>query len=470
MKRNIRRAIAAFLGALFLTMHAGAVELSGEQEYIFIHDLVNFIETNAKFPRDKEELLDLALYTKMTNPNAGFNDIAAVILDALDEHSGYMTAEEYKSFYENSVEGAFSGVGITFSQTEGALVVISALPGSPADKAGICTGDVLLAVDDVNLEGADFETVREKITGPEGTMVKISVRRGQKTLDFIVCRAVLELSTVEHEILDDIGYIVITSFNETTAEDVAEALASFEQAGIRKVLLDLRDNPGGEMHAALDVCRMFTPKGVIMRMEYADRNELYYNEADHSGRFKLAVLVNQGSASAAELLAGGIQDTGAGVLIGTRTFGKGTVQTLLPIATGGGIRLTIAEYKTAGGSQVHHVGINPDRYVINIRKPKDTSYMLPLELEKPFGEGDNEVGVLAVEQRLVFWNYMAEADTVLGKETVEALRLFQAQNGLAVTGVADLYTQMRLNDADYTKPLEEDTQFARAMEYLHEEA
>jgi len=472
LKKTLKRIFAAAIGALVLSTNVCGATLSGEQEYTFIHDLVNFIEANAKFPKDKNTLLDIALHARLTNPEAGFNGMVEAVMGSLDEHSGYLTEETYTSFMENSVSGTYSGIGVTISIAGNDFVIISASPGSPAAKAGIGAGDILVAVDDVNIENEEFQALREKITGVPGTTVKITVRRGGELISFTVLRAVLEMETVKYEIRDGVGYLLLTNFNETTAEDVQEAITYFETAGIEDVILDLRDNPGGEMYAALDVCRMFTPAGVIMRVEYADskNNQLYYNFTNNKGKFNLVVLVNEGSASASELLAGAIKDTSSGVLIGTQTFGKGTVQTILPILSGGGIRLTIAEYKTAGGRAVHHVGLAPDIYVKNTSKPMDTSYMVPMELATVWKAGDTGEGVLALEQRLAFWGYLEEADTIADAETAAALRLFQAQNGLEATGEADIYTQIRLNDADYTVPVEQDDQLAAALEYFNEEA
>ncbi len=468
MKKIFRNILALSVSLVLLSTNGLAMELDGFQEYRFLHDLVDFIDANAKFPLEKTELLDIALFSRLTRPEAGFNGMVEAIMDSLDEHSGYMDEATYNSFMEQNVEGAFSGVGISISQSEDALVVISPIPGSPAEKAGVYPGDILVAVDGVNIEGQELESVREKIVGPEGTAVQITMRRGKALIDFTLCREKLSVETVSYSVMEGIGYLQITSFNETTAKAVEEALLSFEREGIREVILDLRNNPGGELNAALSVCRMLLPKGVIMRVEYAKQNQLYYNETDNSGRFFMAVLVNEGSASASELLAGAIGDTSTGVLIGTKTFGKGTVQTVLPILSGGGIRLTIAEYKTAGGRVVHHQGLTPDIYVKNTKKAADISYMVPIVLEQTFGEGDTGEGVLAVEQRLAFWNYLEEADESFDGETAAALRLFQTQNGLEVTGVADLYTQIRLNDADYTVPIEQDDQLRAAMEYFNE--
>ncbi len=473
MKKAIRKILALTASLLVLfTANAGAMELTGAQEYVFIHDLVDFITENAKFPRPEAELLDEALKARLTAPEKGFNGMVEAVMDSLDEHSSYMTESTYNSFMEETVDGAFCGVGVTISITENAFVVMSTLPDSPAEKAGILSGDVLTHVNGENIEEEEFEAVRAKIRGPENTTVSITVMRGKEEKTFTLLRGMVKTETVEYEMMGEAGYLCLSSFSAKTGEEVDAALSFFEKAGVEDLILDLRNNPGGELQGALDVCRKFVPKGVIMRVEFADasQNTLYYNETDNKGRFNLVVLVNGGSASASELVAGAIQDTGSGHLIGTNTFGKGTVQTLLPIISGGAVRLTVAEYKTAGGRAIHHKGIVPDTEIENRKEPKDVSYMLPLAFETEWKEGDTADGVLAVEQRLAFWGYIEEADSRLDAESAAALRLFQAQNGLSVTGTADIYTQIRLDDADYSMPIEQDDQLAAALEYFNEKA
>lgn len=471
MKKSMKRILALVCGILLVASPAAALELSGAQEYVFIHDLVDFVYENAKFPEEKSEMLDAAFRERLENPESGFNGMVEAVMDCLDEHSGYMAEETYRSYMQENVSGEFAGIGVNISIQDDAFVVISAIAGSPAEKAGIIGGDVLVAVDDVNIEDEEFEAVRAKITGTVGTTVKVTVRRGSELISFTVMRDRIVAETVHYEIMDGVGYLQLTGFTQTSVEGVKKALSYFESAGIGDLILDLRNNPGGEMNAALDICRLFTPRGVIMRVEYANstKNVLYYNEEDSDGKFNLAVLVNGGSASASELFTGAIQDTSSGTIIGTRTFGKGTVQTILPIVSGGGIRLTVAEYKTAGGQAVHHKGITPDIVVENTTEIADTSYMVPMVLETEWKEGDTGEGVLALEQRLEFWGYMEEADSVADAETAAALRLFQVQNGLTVTGTADVYTQIRLNDADYAVEIVNDDQLAAAMEFLKNE-
>ncbi len=472
MKKMCRRILSVVLALLLLSSTAWAMELTGEQEYAFIHDLVDFISQNAKFPKPEDELLDVAFRERLTNPDSGFNGMVAAVMGSLDEHSGYMNEETYTKFVDNSVVGTFTGIGVTITENDGGVVVVSTFPGSPAEKAGIVSGDIIVSVDDENMEGKGMEAIREKIVGEEGTTVKVTVRRGTDTLSFTVLRAALGTDPVTYEIMDDVGYIRFTSFNPKVAEEVGNAVAFFEKEGVKNVILDIRDNSGGELNSALDICRMFAPKGVIMRVEYGDSrfNQLHYNEEDNRGKFKLAVLVNEASASASEFLAGTLQDTGSATVIGTKTFGKGTVQTALRIITGGGIRLTIAEYKTAGGRALHHVGVMPDLYVENTWAPADVSYMAPMEFVPEWKKGDSGEAILAIEQRLAFLGYMEEADTIYDAETEAALRVFQAQNSLTATGVADIYTQISLNAIDYTAPMENDDQLARALEFLHEAA
>ncbi len=474
MKKKLGRIVSLLLCVLFLegSVLAEKPAMTGAEEYMFLQDLISFINENAKFPAPKADMLDAALCTRLTRPETGFNGMVEAVMETLDEHSSDMTEETYTAFQEETIEGEFTGIGVTISQTEKALVVISAIADSPAEKAGILPGDILTKVDGVSIENEEFEAVRNKIRGPENTTVEITVRRGKTELSFTVLRTKLSLGSVTYEKLGTTGYLQLSNFTGTTSEEVRKALSYFDAEGTRNLILDLRNNPGGELGAALDVCRQFVPKGVIMRVEYANNknNTLYYNETDPEYHFNLVVLINEGSASAAELLAGAILDTDSGYLIGTNTFGKGTVQTIIPITTGGALRLTVAEYKTAGGRAIHHKGIAPDLIVRNKKERIDTSYMAPMAFETEWKKGDESEGVLAIEQRLSFWGYIDEADRILDAETEAALRLFQAQNRLEITGNADIYTQIRLSGADYDAPVETDNQLEKALEYFNEEA
>ena len=449
------------------------MELPGSIQYAYIHDLISYIDDYAKFPEPPEKLLDIAFREMLVNPDAGFNGMVKAVMSSLDEHSAYMDEDAYNAFFADTVEGEFTGIGVVISITQGGgAVIMSVIDGTPAEAAGLRTGDVFVEIDGVNVEKMNMEEVKSHIAGKEGTSVKVTVRRGETLVSYTLTRAKIDNTSVSYEIMDGVGYLSLTGFDGTTEKHVLEALEYFTKNGIDDLVIDLRNNPGGELQAALSMCRLFTPKGVIMRVEYAnpEDNQLYYNETDNSGKFNLAVLVNGGSASASELFAGTIQDTSQGIIIGTPTFGKGTVQTLLPIISGGGIRLTIAEYKTAGGRSIHHKGVIPDLYIKNTEKVPDTSYMIPLEMETEWKAGDRGTGVLALEQRLAFWGYMDEADDIWDEGTTEALRLFQARLGLTTTGTADIYTQIRLNDAEYDIPMEQDDQLAKALEYLKNES
>lgn len=472
MKNSIKRILTILCCLILWSSSANAaIRITGEQEYVFIHDLVDLVSDTAKFPVAEEILLDAAFKARLVTPEKGFNGMIEAVMDCLDEHSGYMTEETYRSFMENTISGKFSGIGINISIEGNTFVVLSPIKGSPAEKAGILGGDILVAVDDVNIENEEFQAVKQRITGEVGTTVKITVRRGKALLSFTVVRAIVETETVLYEVRDGIGYIELTTFNQSSAEKVKEATEYFQKEGIRDLIVDLRNNPGGEMQSALDICRLFTPKGVIMRVEYANsrKNELYYNEQNNRGKFNLVVLINGGSASASELFAAAVQDTASGTIIGTTSFGKGTVQTVLPIVTGGGIRLTVAEYKTAGGRALHKKGVVPDIVVENKKEIPDTSYMVPMEMSTTWQAGDTGTGVLALEQRLAFWGYMEEADEVADAKTTSAILLFQAHNNLPTTGTADIYTQLRLNDVSYEVPVEIDHQILAAMEFLKNE-
>lgn len=469
MQKTGKRIFALCMIFILFVFPCQAAE-SGELYYSYIHEFADYLCEDAKFPAEKSVLIDAALKANLTRSEDGLEGMLTEMVNCLDEHSSYMTAEELEAFMEQTVNGEFVGIGIVMSTFNDSSIIISTLPDSPAEGAGIMPGDILIAVDGQSLQGLSTDAVQDLIRGEAGTQVTVTLQRGTTQLELTMERALVADQAVSYSIEDGIGYLLLENFSMVTVPMVEEALDAFAAANVTNVILDLRNNLGGVVDVALDICRMFTPRGAIMRVEYAnaEKNEVYYNETNAKGKYRLAVLVNGATASAAELLAGSIMDTKSGVIIGENTYGKGTMQNIRMLATGGALRLTIAEYKTAGGRSVHHTGIKPNILVENTYEIPDISYMQELKLNCPWKEGDTDQGVLALEERLVFLGYLEKADTVFAADTAAAVRMYQAINDLPVTGVADIYTQIRLDNADYETPRLRDNQLEKAKEYLHE--
>lgn len=288
------------------------------------------------------------------------------MMEALgDEHSGYMDPQEYEDA-TTELAGSYAGIG-AYVNTEGEfLTIIRPISGSPAEAAGLQPDDIILAVDGVDMTGVVPEAVRQKVLGPADTEVTLTIRRGeQEPFDVTITRAVIVIASVESEMLDSkIGYVKISLFGENTARDLHDQLGNIMAQDPAALIIDLRDNTGGYLDAAITVSSEFIPSGVIMYEQFGDGTKTPY-EAISGGlaidsSLPLIVLVNGYSASASEIVAGAIQDTGRGKLLGEITYGKGSVQDWVPLSNDGGVRVTIARWLTPLERSIDKVGLTPD--------------------------------------------------------------------------------------------------------------
>ena len=302
-----------------------------------------------------------------------------------DVYSYYMTPAEYEQTMI-SLTGVYSGVGVTISAGDSGYVeVVTPTKGSPAEAAGIRKGDLILAVDGTEYVGADLDTCAAAIRGPEGTSVTLTVRRGDEIFDVSIVRQTIVAQTVEHEMLEDgIGYISISGFEEQTAADFKAALADIEAQGAKSFVLDLRDNGGGLVDAAVSIADELLEKGIVAYTEDHDGNQDYYNTKAGRTDLSYVVLVNEGSASSSEILSAGIKDNGGGPLVGVTTYGKGIIQTVEQLTDGSGIKMTILQYFSPNGSVIHKNGIEPD-YVVELTEDcydEDGNLVNDLQLQK----------------------------------------------------------------------------------------
>ena len=282
------------------------------------------------------------------------------MVEALDDpHSIYMDAEQFDVF-QSATSGSFGGVGLVVGEKDDELVVVSPIEGTPGEKAGVKSGDVILKIDDEDATKLNLSEAVEKIRGKEGTSVTLTVRRGQETKEFTIVRDNIQVHAVSGKMLEgDIGYLRITNFNEVVADDLKKEYDRLEKEGMKRIILDLRDNPGGLLDQSVEVSELFVPKGPVVSIVERNGNKTTYESKSEGSPYPVAVLVNQGSASASEIVAGAIQDTKSGTLIGTKTFGKGSVQGVYPLHSGA-VKLTIARYYTPNETLIDGVGITPD--------------------------------------------------------------------------------------------------------------
>ncbi|AJQ26124.1 MULTISPECIES: S41 family peptidase [Pelosinus] len=293
-----------------------------------------------------------------------------------DPHSIYMDAKMYKDFMVET-EGSFGGVGMVLGVKEKTLTVVSPIEGTPSDKAGIKSGDQILQIDGKDTKDMALDEAVNKIRGPEGTTVSLAVRHeSEPTKEITLTRSNIQIKTVAGKMLPDkIGYIRISMFNDNTGNDFAQKYKELEAEGMKSIILDLRDNPGGLLEESVKVASKFVPKGPVVSVVTRDGHRETHSSTLEAIKYPVAVLVNGGSASASEIVSGAIQDTASGTLIGTKTYGKGSVQTVLRLDSGA-IKLTIAKYLTPNDRSINGIGIEPD---IKVEMDKDAKSDVQLD-------------------------------------------------------------------------------------------
>lgn len=291
------------------------------------------------------------------------NGIYKGLFESLEDvYSCYYTPEEYKMLAEQT-QGVYYGIGAYVSQDveTGVCAISGVIKNSPAEAAGLMEGDLIYKVDGEDMSGLDIDEVVSHIRGEEGTEVALTLVRNGEEIEVKLKRGRVDTPTVESEMLDDgIGYLQITEFDDVTVNQFTENFEELKGQGMKGLIIDLRGNPGGSVTSVCAVAEQLLPKGLIFYMEDKDGNKTEYKCEGADFDLPMVVLVNEYSASAAEILSGAIKDSGIGKLVGKTTFGKGIVQDVIPLQDGSAIKLTVANYYTRGGNDIHLKGIEPD--------------------------------------------------------------------------------------------------------------
>lgn len=387
---------------------------------------------------------------------------AAGILEALeDPYTSYMTAEEHREFMVRT-SGTFSGVGMTIGVRDQFVTVIAPLRGTPAERAGIRPGDRILRVDGVDVVNRTSAQVAVMIRGPEGTSVTLTLVRPPDPTPFElkITRASIQVPAADRRMLEPgIGYLQIFTFNEHATREVSTFLQELRGQGARALVLDLRNNAGGHLHVAIDTTGFFVPPGPVVTIAGRERRQTFQSDTPGLG-MPLVVLVNQWTASASEIMAGAIQDRRVGTIMGTKTFGKGSVQNIISLPDGSAVRLTTERYYTPDGDSIEGVGITPD-VVVEAAAPTPA-----LRYQRTLGAGVMDLMVREVQERLLRLGHRVTADGVMSPAMVEVLRSFQRQRGLPVTGNIDQATVETLNRVIAELDVAYDPQLQRAVSEL----
>ncbi len=288
------------------------------------------------------------------------------MLDSLgDQHTSYMDPSQFKDA-NSSLSGEYEGIGAYVDTTGDFLTVISPISQSPAEKAGVKSGDVIIAIDGESMKGINPELARQKVLGPAGTEVILTIQREgvDEPFDVMITRAKITIASVENKMLDgDIAYVKLNTFGDTTTRELTSQLKQLMAKNPKGLILDLRNNGGGYLQTAVEVASQFVKKGVVISEKYGDGREEKFN-AKSGGLatdIPLVVLINEGTASASEIVAGAIQDYGRGKLVGVTSYGKGSVQLWTPLSNNqGAVRITVAKWLTPKERTINEIGLAPD--------------------------------------------------------------------------------------------------------------
>ena len=288
------------------------------------------------------------------------------LLQSLDPYSAYMSPEIFNEM-QTETSGEFGGLGIEVSMESGVVKVISPIDDTPASRAGIKAGDYIVKINDVQVQGKSLSEAVDLMRGPVGSGIELTIRRRgeKKALTFNIVREVIQIRSVKADLLEkNIGYLRLTSFNENSGEQIKKEIQKFEKnKNVKSYILDLRNNPGGLLTQAIRISDFFLDNGEIVSTKSRKKSEnrkWFAKQGDLTNGKKIIVLINYGSASASEIVAGALKDHKRAILLGENSYGKGSVQSIIPLKNNGAIRLTVAKYYLPSGKSISEVGVSPD--------------------------------------------------------------------------------------------------------------
>ena len=340
-----------FLNSLFLTKYLNSAESDIYKKIDLFGEVLEKINEEYVDEINQSESMDSAING---------------LLQSLDPYSAYMSPETFNEM-QTETSGEFGGLGIEVSMESGVVKVITPIDDTPASRAGIKAGDYIVKIEGIQVQGKTLSEAVDLMRGPVGSTIELTVRRRgkKKALTFNITREIIEIQSVKTDLLEDhIGYIRLTSFNENSGEQIKERINNLEKnQNIKSYILDLRNNPGGLLSQAIKISDFFLNNGEIVSTKSRHKSEnrkWFAKKGDLTNGKTLIVLINYGSASAAEIVAGALKDHKRAIILGENSYGKGSVQSIIPLKNKGAIRLTVAKYYLPSGKSISEVGVSPD--------------------------------------------------------------------------------------------------------------
>ena len=432
-----------------------------EEELENLAEVIRYIETHYLDEVTTEELLQGA-----------YEGVFAALKDP---YSVYYETEEARDEFLTDANGQYSGVGIHLMVEQGVCSIVTPMAGSPAERAGLQSGDVIIKVDGISIVGFSSDQVTEKIRGAIGTNVSITILRKRSEMSFTLTRELIQIASVESEMLDGkIAYIRISHFDLDSDKEFRTALNALLADGAKGLVVDIRNNPGGHISTAAGIAGYFMQQEAICHFERrgVDAGHLQANN-NKVPEIPVTLLVNEGSASASEILAGAWKDSGAAILVGQTTYGKGVAQEVLTMENGHSFKLSNVYFLTPKKTKIHGAGITPDVKVLNYdgtgKEELEKTYagFAPMsEAVKPKA-GDVGLNVFGAQQRLSMLGYKVPVNAAMDAATVAAIKAFQTEKGLFSYGVLDYTTRNAIDEAAYAYVKgvsDEDLQLKKAIE------
>lgn len=386
-----------------------------------------------------------------------------------DPYTTYLVNDETAQLDE-TVNGAFGGIGAELKSDQSRVVISTTMEGSPSQQVGLQADDVITKVDGEDMTGKTISEVVKKVRGEVGTDVVLTIERAGTSLEVKLTRASIALNTVKAELDKDdasIGHVRITSFAKNTAEELEKAVKDLTEKGAKSFVFDVRYNPGGLLDQAYKVANMFLKDGEpIVQVEDRFGEKKIYKASSSIGEFKITqpyvLLVNEGSASASEILAAAIKEGAGGQIVGTKTYGKGTVQSIVDITDNSELKYTNAKWLTPNGNWIHKEGVTPTKEV-NL---PDYAFLKIIDARETLKVGSVSQNVLSVETILKGLGYSVTADGYFDEATKNAVKSYQQKEGLTATGEVDEETAQKLMDSVRELIQQNDTQYQAAKELL----
>lgn len=441
------------LALSFANNKAASVVMQERKEFHKLYEAYDIMKKQYFADVDEEALVDGA--------------IDGMVKSLDDPYSDYMTKEESKTF-EQSITSSFEGIGAEIQELDGDIVIVSPIKGSPAEKAGLKPNDKIVEVDGKSVQGMSANEAVLLIRGKKGTKVTLSIIRqdNEDPIKMTITRDEIPINTVYPEMLEDgIAKIQITSFSTHTDKDLEQALKEMEEKGMKRLILDLRKNPGGLLERAIDISNMFVPEGkTLFQVAYKNGQvEKYVAEDGKKITVPTVILIDEGSASAAEILAAAASESANITLVGKTSFGKGTVQQAEEFKDGSNLKYTMAKWLTPKGNWINEKGIEPD-YPVSLPKYADLSYINP---EKELKEDTAASDVNTAEQILKELGYNpGKVDSYFDPDTKRAVMEFQKANNIEVTGVLSGETTVTLMTKIQEHLQKNDPQLKKAVDIL----